>query len=254
VDARSQRIADRFEKPLLVAAVLVLPAVIIDGTSPGEPWNTIAYVLNWAIWLAFAVELVVMLAVVPSKLQWLRDNPLTVLIVVLTPPVLPSSLQSVRALRTLRLLRLLRMAPLVRRVFSLEGVQTAAFLALMTVLGGGALFAAVEKHRSTWDGVFWAVTTMTTVGYGDITPQTNAGRVIAIVVMVVGAGFFTLLIGVVAQRFIGEEVRTDVERAEREVEAEVGVAGHELLAELHAIRDSVAGLHARIDDLSQRIG
>jgi voltage-gated potassium channel len=250
VDARSQRIADRFEKPLLVAALLVLPAVIIDSSSLGEPWKTTALVLNWAIWAAFAIEVVVMLAVVPSKRQWARENLLTLAIVLLTPPVLPSSLQSARTLRALRLLRLLRMAPLLRRIFSIEGVQTAAFLAVMTVLGGGAAFAAVEKHRSTWDGVFWAVTTMTTVGYGDITPQTNAGRVIAIVVMVVGAGFFTLVVGAVAQRFIEPEL----ERTEREVEAEVGIAEHELLAELRSIREYMGRLDARVDELARRMG
>ena len=239
-----------FEKPLLVAAVLVLPTVIIDNSSLGDPWKTISYWLNWVIWGAFALELVVMLAVVPSKRQWIRENPLNVLIVALTPPVLPASLQSARALRALRLLRLLRMAPLFRKIFSLEGVQTAAFLALMTVLAGGAAFAGFEKHVTTWDGVFWAVTTMTTVGYGDIVPHTNAGRVIAIAVMVVGAAFFTLLIGAVSQRFIEPEV----ERAEGEIETEVAVAEHELIAELRAIRESVASLHTRLDELSQRIG
>jgi voltage-gated potassium channel len=254
VDARSQRIADLLEPPLLVAAALTLPAVIIDNSSLGRPWSTIAFVINWVTWAAFATELVVMLAIVPSRWRWIRENPLSVAIVVLTPPFLPSSLQSVRALRMLRILRLLRLAPFLKQTLSLEGVQYAAFLALITVLAGGAGFAAVEKGRSTWDGVFWAVTTMTTVGYGDITPHTNAGRVIAITVMVVGASFFTLLVGAVAQRFIQTEVREDVERAEREVEKEVGAAEADVLAELRSLRDVVGRLDARLEELARRIG
>jgi voltage-gated potassium channel Kch len=61
----------------------------------------------------------------------------------------------------------------------------------MTALGGGAAFAAVEG-LSTWDGVYWAVTTMTTVGYGDVTSATDGGRPIAILVMVVGIGLLTM--------------------------------------------------------------
>jgi voltage-gated potassium channel len=254
VDARSQRVAKLLEPLVLVAAALTLPAVIIDNSSLGKPWTSVAFVLNWTTWAVFALELVVMLAVVPQRWEWIKKNPLSVVIVVLTPPFLPASLQSVRALRGLRILRLLRLAPVLRQTLSLEGVQYAAFLALMTVLAGGAGFAAVEKHRSTWDGVFWAVTTMTTVGYGDITPQTNAGRVIAIAVMVVGAGFFTLLVGAVAQRFIQVEVREDVARAEREVEAELGMAEADVLGELRAIRDFMNSLDARVEELSRRIG
>jgi voltage-gated potassium channel len=99
-----------------------------------------------------------MLAVVPSKRGWLRENPLDVAIVLFTPPFLPASLQALRAFRLLRIVRLLRLAPLARRVFSLEGLRYAALLAVLTVLGSGAAYAAVEKNRSTWDGVWWAIT------------------------------------------------------------------------------------------------
>lgn len=58
---------------------------------------------------------------------------------------------------------------------------------------------------SAWDGVWWAMTTVTTVGYGDIVPQTNGGRVIAIVVMVVGIGFIALLTAAAAERFLRSE-------------------------------------------------
>lgn len=102
------------------------------------------------------------------------------------------------------MLRLLRAVVLARRLLSTEGVRDAAVFALLTVLGGGAAFASVEKSQdlSAWDGVWWAVVTVTTVGYGDIGPKTDAGRVIAIAVMVVGIGFVALLTAAAADRFI----------------------------------------------------
>ena len=64
MDERSERIADRFERPLLVAAVLTIPVTILQLLPPADPWRTIADVLNWTIWLTFLAEVVLMLAVV----------------------------------------------------------------------------------------------------------------------------------------------------------------------------------------------
>lgn len=136
--------------------------------------------------------------------MWIRKHPLEVAIVVLTPPFLPASMQAARVFRLLRLLRLLRLGILVRRFLSTEGIRDAAVLAARMVLGGGAAFAAVEKarHLSTWDGVWWAITTVTTVGYGDVSPQTDMGRMIAIAVMFVGIGFIAILTAAAAERFL----------------------------------------------------
>jgi voltage-gated potassium channel len=242
VDERTRRIAKRFEVPILIAALLVIPVIVIEQSNVGHGWKTFAAILNWVIWIAFAVELVVMLSVVPSKRRWLRENPLEVAIVVLTPPFLPASLEALRAFRLLRLLRLLRLALLARRVFSVEGVRYVAILALLAVFGGGAAFAAVEKGSSTWDGVWWAVSTMTTVGYGDITPATNLGRVIAIAVMLIGIGFIAILTGAVAERFLASQLEEVTEAAE-----EVEAVDVELLSELREIR-----LH--LDRLDRRLG
>lgn len=240
------RIARHFELPMLVAALLVIPVVAVEQSNAGEPWRSIAGGLNWAIWVAFAVELIVMLAVVPERWRWLRSHPLEVVIVLLTPPFLPSSLQALRTLRVLRLLRLLRLAQLARRTFSLDGLRYAAILAVLTAVGGGYAYSAAESAQdpapSVWDGVWWAVTTMTTVGYGDEYPTTTLGRVYAIALMLVGIGFIAILIGAIAERFLAAEIEDAVEAAEEVEATEV-----EVLAELQEIR-------SRLDRLETRLG
>lgn len=187
---------------MLVAATLVIPAIIIEEAGPGEPLETLAVVLNYAIWLAFLLEAAVMLWVVPNKRRWLGDHPLEVIIVVLTPPFFLAALQPIRLLRLGRLLRLLRLAPLVRRLFTAQGLRYTALLAILTVLAGGAAYHQTENGQSFGEGVYWAVTTMTTVGYGDLSPHTTAGRIVAIIVMLVGIGFVAIVTGAVAQAFI----------------------------------------------------
>lgn len=201
MDARSERIAKRFEPWLIVVTLLVVPVLILQGSDVGKPWRTIADVGDWVIWLAFLVELVVMLAVVPDRKRWLAAHPLDVAIVVLTPPFAAWLLQSVRVLRLLRLVRLLRLAGLARTVFSLAGVRYAALLAVLTALAGAQAFSTAEKVP-TDDALYWSISTMTTVGYGDVTPSTDAGRAIAVAVMLVGIGFVAVLTGAIAQRFI----------------------------------------------------
>jgi voltage-gated potassium channel len=241
---RAERVERGFEKPMLVAALLVIPVIAIEESSLDDPWRTLAAVANWAIWIAFAVELVVMLWVTPRRRGWLRSHPLEVAIVVLTPPFMPALLQGFRGVRLLQLLRLMPVllsVRLARRVFSLHGLRYAALLAILAVLGGGAGFAAVENGHhdepvTPWDGLWWAMSTTTTVGYGDIVPATDGGRLIAIGLMIVGIGFVGFLTGAVAQRFIVPTVEEDVTA----VRAEVQIEETDLLRELSSIQARLA--------------
>jgi Ion channel len=80
-----------------------------------------------------------------------------------------------------------------------------------------------------WDGMWWAVVTVTTVGYGDLYPETFAGRVIAMGLMLVGIGFISVLTAALATRFIQTDTQSD-----------------EVLETLHRIEADIAELKAKV--------
>jgi voltage-gated potassium channel len=233
VDARAASLehwSERLRWPMVVAALAALPVIVLDESRLGAPWDAIAHGANWLSWLAFSVELVVLLALAPQRRRWLVHHPLELGIVLLTPPFLPASLQAARTFRLLLVLRALAAASIVRTLLSASGLRYVALLAVVIVLGGGTAFAAVEHAQSlsSWDGVWWAIVTVTTVGYGDITPKTDAGRVIGIVVMLGGIGFIAVLTAAIAQRFVAVGGPDDAQRRGRD--AASGRVEHDLAA------------------------
>ncbi len=214
---RAERMARRLEIPLIIAALLAIPTIIVQESNFGGAWQALATVLDWCIWGVFAANLLIMLAVVPNRRRWLVENPMDILIVVLTPPFLPATLKLARVLPIVRLLWLVVVTHRVRKVFSLQGLGYAALIVFTIVVGGGVVFVAVEPSQdlSTWDGLWWAAETVSTVAYGDIYPRTAMGRVVATVVMTAGIGFVALLTGALAQRFLyGGNGSADQDQAE----------------------------------------
>jgi len=191
-------------EPLMVAAALTLPSVALSEAQVGGTLEVIAQVLNWGIWIAFAIEFAVMLALVPDRRKYLRHHPVEIVVVFLTPPVLPAGLQSLRAIRLLRLLRLLKLAQLSNRVFSNQGLEYAALLTLLATVAGGSVFRAFEapdQHLSEWQGIYWAFTSMTTLGSED-SATTIGGQITQVVILLIGISFVAMLTGAIAQRFL----------------------------------------------------
>jgi voltage-gated potassium channel len=245
---RAERLERRFEWPILVAALLVIPVIFLERDRVSHGWKTFGSVLNWLVWLAFAVEFVTMLAVHPRRAAWLRAHPLEAAVVVLTPPFLPAGLGALRLFRLLRLLRLGIFVKELRRLFTPDGVRFAAVVALAAAFGGGAIFADVEKNRTFGDGIWWAVTTMSTVGYGDFAPATVTGRIVAVCLMVIGIGFFALMTGAIAQRFLLVEV--DELEAREEAHERREVAGREeVLAEIRSLSERLQQLEQSVSEM-----
>jgi len=122
----------------------------------------------------------------------------------------------------------LRSPPKVKTAATVIVTATAA-----VVVVGGALmrFLDHKEYANVWVGMWWAIQTVTTVGYGDVTPKEVSGRIVAVFVMLEGIALLTIVIAAITSTFVA--------RAERE-------AGLE--------DDAVdARIEARLDDLSSRL-
>lgn len=218
-------------EPLVLAATLALiPVLILEADASGG-WKSVAFVANWLIWIVFAVELAAVLIVATRKRAAVRAHWLDVAIVVLTVPLFGQFLSSLRLIRLARLVRLLRLGVIVgraiqaeRRVTSGETFRMVALLTLFIAVVAGSAQAAFngDEFDSIWDGIWWAVVTMTTVGYGDLYPSSVQGRLIGIFVMLVGIAFLSVLTASIAARFIKIDTGSDeVLETLRRIEADV---------------------------------
>lgn len=128
-------------------------------------------------------------------------------------------------------------------------LATAAVSASVVLLGGTAVWRLEgdrpgSTFRSWGDGIWWALTTMTTVGYGDHVPETTSGRVVAALIMIMGVAVLGAVAAVVALIFASSVAR----REERILEAE----GRTLEARLEARLDTVDARLAGIEELLER--
>ncbi len=247
--------ARRLDVPTVVAVLLVIPALVLHFSEPQGALGVVSAALNWAIYAWFLFEFVYMLWLVPDNWEFLRHNKLDLTVLLLTVPLLPGVLQ---ALWVLRLLRLIDMMPAVLgRFVNITLLPYAVVLAFITVFGGGLAFARVEGV-SVFDGVYWANTTVNTVGYGDVSAQTPEGKVLSMVLQWTGNVILAMLIGGVAafaqQLLLGEvgrevdELEEDVEDVEEDVESLLeNVRG--LSTTDRIVLQELAHIRARLDEI-----
>lgn len=226
----------RTELPLIVLALAFLVILCLPIIAPGMNSTTRTEVawLDKTIWALFALDYAVRLRLASERRRFVRTH-LPDLAVVLLP-----------ALRPLRLLRLFSLAQMItRRTADSIVVSAARFVAmaaalLVFVASVGVLnFERPAKGATITDfgdALWWACTTITTVGYGDRYPVTWEGRVIAVALMVLGLALLGVLTASIAAWFVAKSSH------EPQIEAAVKVEARELLE----VRDRLAAIERHL--------
>ena len=220
------------ELPLLLLAFLMIPLVVgpfLWDLNAAE--IALMSALNAIIWIAFAVDLGAKLILSTERVRYLREHWLDVVIV------------AIPFFRPFRIIRLF--------VYGSRAVQGGRRLSkpdFIIVYAFGSLIIAttfiVSFERSSDsqladfpNALWWGVVTITTVGYGDITPATVGGKIVAAFLMVVGIGMFSFLTANIASRFVTQD----------EHEAN-GVEVSKLAVEIRSLRDEVGLLRSSLKE------
>lgn len=238
-EAASQRVEQWTAMPLLVLSLLVIPILLIPNLVDLPPAAQSALIAaDWMIWVAFVAEYVTRLSLAIEHGRYFREHLLDLAFV---------ALPFLRPLRALRVLRVGTATAVAVERYRARIISRAALFAagtaVIVVLVAAAVVLDIEGHNPDanindfGDAVWWAITTITTVGYGDRYPVTGAGRAVAGGLMLIGIA----VIGVVTASVAAWLVRQDQQPGQARERSEIR-ALHE---EIHALREQVELLVAR---------
>ncbi len=221
------RAGKTFDVLLLVAIFVSVLAVVLESVeSIHARFGALFNYVEWGFTVLFTLEYAARIACAPRRLRYVRSFYGVVDLVSILPSyfmVLFPGAQTVAVLRALRLLRVFRVLKLahmlseasaLRQAFWASRSKIAVFMAFVAILVVilGSLMHIIEgpKHGFTSipQSMYWAIVTMTTVGYGDIAPQSPIGKAIAALVMVIGYSMIIIPIGIVSAEIREVAVKT----------------------------------------------
>jgi len=207
----------RFDLALIWLILLSVATVILESVRPvREQYGDTLYALEWLFTLLFTFEYLLRLLSVRRPLRYATSFFGVVDLLAVIPTYLslfvPGSqyLLVIRILRLLRVFRLLKLSEYVaeadtlRRALRASRRKISVFLSavVLLVIIIGALMYVVEGEEHGFTSIpvsiYWAVVTLTTVGYGDLSPRTPLGQMLASVVMIIGYGIIAVPTGIVS--------------------------------------------------------
>lgn len=198
--SRALRLRERFGPLVVLSATALFLFFLTMKLDPAYSQNGTGWIdaCLAVTWLFIAADYLLGLVLAPDRMAYVRQSPLA-LLGVLVPPL--GMLLAGHAVRVLAQSHRLR-----DRIPAL-----AAVLTLFIVVFGGLLVTYAERNaegatiRTPGQGFWWAAVSVTTVGYGDYTPVTPSGRMIAAVVIFNGLALIGVITATLASRFVGDD-------------------------------------------------
>jgi voltage-gated potassium channel len=244
--AAYNRVDAAFNLPLLVLSIALVPLLIwpIVDTSMSESTRNLINALDYGIWAVFAIEYGLKLFLAPARWGFVRSHVFELMLVVF-PMLRP--LRIVRSAEALRLLTLGRAAAAAgsgakeaRASLSSRTATYAVLLVGLLVLVASAVVLDAERSadganiRTFGDALWWAVVTVSSVGYGDNYPVSAVGRTVASAVMVLGIGLVSVMTAAFAAWLVKQEEQVEDARIS------------ELTEQVTALNAQVAALTAHL--------
>lgn len=188
------RIVTAMDVPMAVLGVGYVAVYAVAVLNP----NPIVEAIDFILWIVFAIDVVLRFLVAPSISKFLLNNWLEILAVVVP------QFRAARAIRPV--VGLKRFARLVRSRSQRLAAYTVALLPL-SVFVAAIAFMDVEGYSAERldDALWWAMVTVSTVGFGDVIPATDGGRLVGSALMVFGVGIFASAAAIIADWLQGEK-------------------------------------------------
>ncbi len=206
-----------FDVLLLWTILLSVLTVFLESISELKlQFGSLFFILEWIFTLLFTVEYILRLYCVHKPMKYALSFYGIIDLLAIIPTYLSlfivgsQYLLVVRAIRLLRVFRIFKLTHLLKQADILKKALLASrgkiavflFAVITTIIIIGALMYVIEGPENGFTSIpvsmYWAVVTMTTVGYGDISPQTPAGQLLASAVMIIGYGIIAVPTGIVS--------------------------------------------------------
>jgi voltage-gated potassium channel len=185
-----------------------------------------SFILNWFVFVFFVVAFVVELLLVKSRWRYIGQNwALPIIILGGLPFLLEYSplTQPLSALRPLLALYILFPSLKTLISFFFDGhLRTTILGAALVVVIFGILVAGVDPSvKSVWDGIWWAIATVSTIGYGDVVPSSALGRLLGTILVILGVAIFVIITANILAYNLKKEAK-QLRKEEKDVEALLG--------------------------------